>query len=374
MKATQGKDYGDIDEMLSVEEVAVPHLDDDFQPVEKLHPLIQSAIRKDRKTHMILKTLAVALPPGDCRVLSGKTRRFQGPPSFPYIPGGDCCGIVVDPGTNGEYFQKGDVVAARFTAAPRDAMAEYSRVSASVCEKVDTTKVTPEAAAVLASASPAVVLSEYICPNERVLILGAGGGIGSHFCQLARLQGASYICGVSRAPERLLKSPLSCDDAVDYTQENIYESQKYQQEPFDTIIDLACGGWPELVQNHRNKLPSIVKPACLGGRYITITGDRPTFAGRSLLSLMGLFLFKPLWRATWSRIFTRRSLPTFTSAMCLPDTRDSMTKTLKLANEGKLQTVMEGPFPMTTKGVREAFGTLKSRHAKGKVVVKVADL
>ena len=105
MKATQGKDYGDIDEMLSVEEVAVPHLDDDFQPVEKLHPLIQSAIRKDRKTHMILKTLAVALAPGDCRVLSGKTRRFQGPPSFPYIPGGDCCGIVVDPGTNGEYFQ-----------------------------------------------------------------------------------------------------------------------------------------------------------------------------------------------------------------------------------------------------------------------------
>ncbi|CAB9497695.1 furan-3-one reductase [Seminavis robusta] len=377
MKAAQGKNYGDIDEMLSVQEgVAVPKLDDEYNPVGKIHPLIKYATRQDRKTHMIIKTLAVALAPGDCRVLSGKTKTFQGPPSFPYIPGGDVAGIVVETAPDETYFQKGDVVAARFTVAPRDAMAEYARVSTSVCEKVsDTKKISPAAAAALASASPAVCVSDHIRPNERVLILGAGGGVGSHLCQLARYKGASYVCGVSRDTKRLLEAPLSCDDAIDYTKENILDSPTYQKEPFDTIIDLAAGGtWLHLLEGARQNRPSIVKPASQGGRYITITPDAPTFEGRSLFALLWMFLFKPTGRWLWSRLFSRRKMPTFTSAMALPDTREIMTRTLKLAEEGKLQAVIDGPYPLTTEGVCKAFRTLESRHPKGKVVVQVADL
>ena len=74
MKAAQGKELGDIDEMLTVEDISIPNLDD-------LPP-------KKRKKCIIVQTQAVALACGDCRVLSGKTRKFQGPPSFPYIPGG----------------------------------------------------------------------------------------------------------------------------------------------------------------------------------------------------------------------------------------------------------------------------------------------
>lgn len=376
MKAAQGRDYGNIDQVLSVQDnIPVPSLQDDYKPTEKIHPLMQFATKVDRKTHMIIKTLAVALAPGDCRVLSGKTREFQGPPHFPYIPGGDCCGVVVKTNDDDTYFRPGDVVAARFTTAPRDAMAEYARVSVTVCEKVlDTTRISPEAAAALASASPAVVLGDMIRPGERVLILGAGGGLGSHLCQLARMKGASFICGVSETPQRLLKEPLNCDDAVDYTKENIYESRKYQENPFDTIIDLACGGWPHLMKNSRKNLPSIVKPANEGGRYITPTSDKPTFEGRSFTQLLFFFLIQPLWRYVWSRVFTRRRLPTFTKPNCLPGTRDILTRTLSLASDGKLQAVIDGPYPMTTEGVRKAFRTLESRHPKGKVVVKVADL
>jgi NADPH:quinone reductase-like Zn-dependent oxidoreductase len=87
-----------------------------------------------------------------------------------------------------------------------------------------------------------------------------------------------------------------------------------------------------------------------------------------------MFFFKPRWRYIWSRIATRNVLPSFTSAMGLPSSRDVMTRTLNLAQEGKLQAVIDGPYPFTTEGVRKAFRTLESRHAKGKVVVKVADL
>ena len=131
MKAVQVKGYGDeVNDLLEVcDNVPVPSLNDPFEPIEKIHPFIKSATKSDRKTHMIIKTLAVALAPGDSRVMSGKTRFFQGPPSFPYIPGADCCGIVIETMPNETYFQKGDVVAARFTVSPRDAMAEYARVS-----------------------------------------------------------------------------------------------------------------------------------------------------------------------------------------------------------------------------------------------------
>mmetsp|Transcript_3 Transcript_3/g.4 ORF Transcript_3/g.4 Transcript_3/m.4 type:complete len:396 (+) Transcript_3:90-1277(+) len=373
MKAAQAKDYGDVDEMISVQDdVPVPNLQDEIIFEEDIHPMMKKAIQKDSQTHMIVKTLAVALAPGDARVLSGKTRRMQGPPKFPYIVGGDCCGIVVDPG-NSTTFSEGELVAARFTVAPRNALAEYARVSDSVCDKVPP-GLTPEAAAALASASPAVELADVFRPKERVLILGAGGGVGSHLCQLAkRHKHVAYVCGVSSDPQRLLKAPLYCDDAVDYTKESVFEMKKYQEDPFDTIIDLASGGWPALLKHRSSRNKMIVKPASRGGRFITITVDTPEFEG-NFFSMLAIFLFKPLGRKIWSRLpFQRTSVPAFTHTMALPETREIMTKTMRLAKEGEVEAVVDGPYPMTTEGVQKAFHKLKSRHANGKVVIKVAN-
>ena len=394
MRAVQGKYFGDIDEMLSVEEnVAVPNLNEEFNELYKptnpkldtTHPMIKYATKIDRQSHILIKTLAVALAPGDCRVLKGQTRNFQGPPSFPYVPGGDCCGIVVDNSMDKEgYFQIGDVVMARFTVSPRDALGEYARVSSKVCEKVvDTSKVSPVDAAALASASPAVCVADYIREGDkRVLILGGGGGIGSHVCQLAKhTKNVSYLCGTYSTSgggdeQRLKQAPLCYDDVIDYTKENVYELKKYQSEPFDLIIDFACGGWPQLIQNSKLGMPSIVKPASKGGRYITITSDKPTFQTKSILVLLSMFLLKPMWRYVWSRInpFSHHKLPTFTQVNGLPDTRDVLTQTLKLAYDGKLKAVVDGPYPMTTSGVRQAFRKLESRHPHGKVVIQVSDL
>ena len=411
MKAVQCQGFGDKNQVLSVQDkVRIPNLRDIYeQPQLRLHPLIQYATRRDRTTHMLIQTLAVALAPGDARVLSGETRYFQGPPSFPYIPGGDCCGVVVEPAQNNNdtYFQKGDIVAVRFTVVPRDALAQYARVSTTVCEKVDPTRLvevegivgglqnkkkkddddakqnpsskrqlSPQEIATLASASPAVCVSDYIRPGERVLILGAGGGIGSHLCQLVRHAGASFVCGVSQTPQRLLDTPLNCDDAVDYRTENILESIHYQKEPFDTLIDLASiGTWPQLVQRARKHLPNIVKPANQGGRYLTLTSDTPTFTANNLWTLLHLFMFRPLWRTIWSRLnpWSRRSLPTFHQVQGLPNTRDILTRTLDLAYRGQLVAVVDGPYPMTTSGVRQAFEKLQSRHAHGKVVIQVPE-
>ncbi|CAB9523303.1 furan-3-one reductase [Seminavis robusta] len=362
MTAVQGKDYGAIDEMLMVEEgVKVPRLAD--LPAKK------------QASHIVIKTYAVALAPGDCRVLSGMTRELQGPPSFPYVPGGDCCGKVVEMPSGVDLpFELGDVVAARFSDGPRGALGEYAVVGSNICGKVPD-NVSPEEAAALAGSTPSTLIADPIIEGERVLILGAGGGEGSHLCQHVRRKGASFVVGVSEDPDRLLKEPISCDRAINYKTEDVFDMEEFQKDPFDTVIDLAAGAWPRIVERAVQKKPLIVKTASQGGRFWTPTPDTPIFELHGIWAGLSLFLFPSLGRAVSSRMWSRWSLPKFTYTMAIPDTGDVMTRTLQLAKEGKLKAVVDakGPFPFTTEGVRAAFKVQESRHPKGKVVVRVAN-
>ena len=262
----------------------------------------------------------------------------------------------------------GDRVAARFVVGPRDGLAEYALIHQSVCEKIPD-NVSSEEAVALAGACPATVLADRINKGERVLVLGAGGGVGSHVCQMMRERGASYIAGVSSCPDRLLKPPLSYDFAIDYTKEDPFSVQEFKNTPFDVVLDLAGGGWLSLIQNS-----SIVKPASQGGRFLTTTTDTAIFEAHNIFQILQLFLVTPLWRAFKSRTWVRFRLPAYTFAMSLPAERDVMTRTMDLAGKGTLKAVIDsnGPFPFTTEGVRAAFRLKESRHAHGKVVVQVS--
>ena len=362
MKAGRAAHYGPIDEMLSVEEqVSVPRL-------TSLDP-------KRSKNQMLIRTHSVALAPGDVRVLSGKTRELQGPPAVPYIPAGDACGIVVElpeeEDSNGNLpFAVGDRVAVRFCGKNYDALAEYGLVSVNVAAKVPPNLTSIQAAA-LASAAPAKLLAEYAQPGERVLVVGAGGGVGAHLCQWLRAERkVSYLVGVSRAPDRLKEAPISCNAAIDYTQNNVYTMQEYQKDPFDVIIDLAGGGYSELEECNSNGRPLILKA---NGRFVTtVPPSGPTFEIHGIWNLMSVFLFPILWKVMRSRL-PRSSLPKYSFAFALPETRDHLVDTLQAASEGRIKAVLDskGPFPFTTQGIRDAFHLQESRHAQGKVVVMV---
>ena len=364
MRAAQVQDYGDIDEMVSVE---------DNVPV----PCLAELPKKARAKQMIVHTDAVALARGDVRVLSGKTKEIQGPPVLPYIPAGDCCGVVVALPDNDDAkdlpFAVGDRVAVRFDTKNYGALAEYALVSMTVASKVPDNLSSEEAAA-LASAAPATLMADkYIQGGERVLVVGAGGGVGSHLCQLLRLRGASYIAGVSQSPDRLLEPPIMCDAAIDYTKEDVYSMKEYQDEPFDVIFDLAGRVYQQLEENAEHNLPSIVKTGSEGGCFITtVPPAGPVFEGHSIIGIMNVFLFPVLWKVIQSRLWTRRSLPKYSFALALDSDRAHLIKTLELASSQKLKAVIDpkGPFPFTTEGVRSAFRLQESCHPHGKVIVR----
>lgn len=368
MKAAQCTDYtptNSYESVLTVEK-SIPIPKDHMPPAGFKNP-------------MLVKVLSVALAPGDVRVMSGDTRELQGPPSLPYTPGGDVCGIVVEMPKNSNNkeewpFAVGDRIAARFVNKPMGMLGEYALVSPDVCDKVPESISHHGAAALVSSGTVAVVISDYIRNGDRVLIYGAGGGVGSHLCQAVRLKGASYVVGVGKDPTRLKNKPISCDEAVDYTKDDAF-NMKELQGPFDVIIDLVGGIWPKLL-NSKESNKSIVKPANQGGRYLTTTPDSPIFEGHSIWQILKVFLFPALWRATYTRIGLSRSyLPQYSYVMGLPSTAEIVTRTLSLADQGKLVPCIDdsGPFQFTTEGVRDAFSLQASRHAKGKVVIRVSD-
>lgn len=367
MRAVQASDYGDINSVIRVVDHDVPV------------PRLSDLPRKQQKNGMVLRVLAVSLAPGDCRVLSGKTRELQGPPSFPYIPGGDCCGIVVElPERNSNDdlpFRVGDRVAARFVDGPRGALGEYALVSTLVAAKVPDGIASEEAAAAVSS-SPAMALADYIHAGERVLVLGAGGGVGATFCQAVRLRGASSVVGVSRSSDLLLKPPISCDEAVDYTTTDVFSVEEFIQNKFDVIVDLAGGGFGRLEECIRGHESLIVKPGSMGGRFVTtVPTVGPVYEMHSVWEVLKVFLLTGLWKAFTSRTWYRSKLPKYTFALCLSKDRVHAQRSLDLLHSGKIEGVIDekGPFPFTTEGVRSAFQLQESRHAHGKVVVRVAE-
>mmetsp|Transcript_12954 Transcript_12954/g.27367 ORF Transcript_12954/g.27367 Transcript_12954/m.27367 type:complete len:404 (+) Transcript_12954:23-1234(+) len=378
MRAAQITDYGtDLDKLLSIQNnVPTPRLGEDTPPAKFDDP-------------MLLRVLSVALAPGDARVLSGMTRELQGPPSFPYTPGGDVCGIVVAMPDEGEKDKKkksgkekkysfgvGDRVAARFVNKPMGMLGEYALVSPAVCDRVPDNVSSDDAAALVSSGTVAVILADSIQEGDRVLIYGAGGGVGSHLCQAVRLKGASYVAGVGMDAVRLKEKPICCDEAINYEKVSPLDVKEWQDEPFDVMIDLAGGMWPTLREHIKRTKKPVVKPASKGGRFLTVNADQPTFEAHSVWAILKIFLFPALWRAFYTRYsLSRFSMPKYTYAIALPGTSDIATRTFSLAAEKKIVTCLDkrGPFPFTDDGVRDAFRLQRSRHAKGKVVIRVAE-
>lgn len=266
----------------------------------------------------------------------------------------------------------GDFVAARFEEGPRGALGEYACVSTKIADKVPEGISAVDAAA-LVGASPATVLSKRIKEGERVLVMGAGGGMGTTLCQMLRLRGVSYLVALTRSPDKLLAPPLSCDEAIDYTKTDVFSLEKFQREKFDVIVDLAGGGYKRLEDCNE---PLIVKTANEGGRFITtVPPVGPIFEIHSILDAMKIFLFTLLWKATVSRLWTRDKLPAYTFGMSLDEKREPVTEIFALAKSNQLKAVIDpaGPFPFTTEGARAAFRVQESRHPHGKVVVKICD-
>lgn len=285
---------------------------------------------------------------------------------FPYVPGLDVCGEVVDAVPP---FAVGDIIVATWGGAfGAGGLAEYTLVDASMAVRKPDGLSCVDASALANSAGHALnaLKAASVKKGDRVLVLGGSGGVGTALLQLAKAPDfdVSFLAATSSDPSLL--ASLGVDRPINYIQEDWWALQEFKDRPFDVIIDCAEGvsAW-----KHVNIRQSVLKR---GGRFLAVVLNEWDIKANRWWQLFGV-LFPPLGRMLGSMVASLWGGSRYIMYLGGLDGK-TMEDVMRFVRDGSLKTILDksSPFPFSTDGVASAFDLLRSRRAKGKIVVQIA--
>jgi NADPH:quinone reductase-like Zn-dependent oxidoreductase len=137
------------------------------------------------------------------------------------VPGADVAGVVEAVGKDVTRFQPGDEV----FGIGKGAFAEYARAPENKLAPKPANLTFEQAAVVAISGLPALQALRdkgRVEPGEKVLIIGASGGVGTYAVQLAKAFGA-HVTGVCSTTKVDMVRSLGADHVIDYTREDFAE-------------------------------------------------------------------------------------------------------------------------------------------------------
>ena len=153
------------------------------------------------------------------------------------VRGGDLAGRVEAVGRNVTRLRPGDDVFGACDPLRGGSFAEYARTSADRLAPKPANLTFEQAAAVPVSACTALQgLRDggHVQPGQKVLVVGAGGGVGTFAVQLAKAFGAE-VTGVCSTSKVDLVRSIGADDVVDYTRADFADGTRR----YDLILDTA---------------------------------------------------------------------------------------------------------------------------------------
>lgn len=180
--------------------------------------------------------------------------------------------------------------------------------------------------------------------GQRVLVNGAGGGVGAMAVQLARSWGA-HVTAVDHTRKLDLLRTLGADRVVDYTTDDITRGQ----DRYDLVFDV--------VGNH--PFSAYRRVLATDGTYVLIGHDQFGTQGRRWLGSIPK-MFSLMARST---VEPRLPPPTFEAS----NRRRSMTRLHDLLEDGSLTPIVAHTFPLEQPG--DAIALLASGRALGRVVI-----
>jgi NADPH:quinone reductase-like Zn-dependent oxidoreductase len=151
--------------------------------------------------------------------------------------GADIAGRVESVGSEVTRFQPGDDVFGDLSKCGWGGFAEYVSAREDALALKPVTMTFEEAAAVPQAAVMALQSIRgigHVKPGQRVLINGAGGGVGSFAVQMAKSTGA-HVTGVDSARKLKMIRSIGADHVIDYAKEDYTKSG----ERYDLILDTA---------------------------------------------------------------------------------------------------------------------------------------
>jgi NADPH:quinone reductase-like Zn-dependent oxidoreductase len=255
------------------------------------------------------------------------------------ILGADIAGTVEAVGRHVTRFQPGDEVFGDLWDN-WGGFAEYARAHETALEPKPRNSTFEEAAAVPQAgvlALQGLRKAEQLHPGQKVLINGAGGGVGTFAIQLAKLSGTE-VTGVDASHKLDVVRSLGADHVIDYAQEDFTKTGGR----YDLIID--CQGLRSMFDNNRALRP--------GGTYAMVGGSMPRIP-----QLLFLSFFASLTRE--SRKFR----------LVAEGPNKGLADLKGLIEASKLVPVIDRTYPLSkVPAALRYFG--EGRH-KGKIVIAV---
>jgi NADPH:quinone reductase-like Zn-dependent oxidoreductase len=256
------------------------------------------------------------------------------------VLGNDMAGEVEAVGDKVTRFRPGDEVFGDVSGS----YAEYASVSENLLERKPTNLTFEQAAAVPVAGVTALQglrNKGNVQARQKVLIIGAGGGVGTFAVPLAKEFGA-IVTGVCSTTKVDLVQSIGADHVIDYTQEDFTRSgQRY-----DLIFQLAG-----------TRSPSDCRRALTSkGTLVLSSGESP---GR--------------WIGPIGRIVKALVLSPFVSQRLVvfeaKRSKEDLALLKELIEAGKVTPVIDRTYPLS--GVPEAIRYLEEGHARGKVVITI---
>ncbi|WP_371661161.1 NADP-dependent oxidoreductase [Streptomyces sp. NBC_00280] len=217
---------------------------------------------------VLVRVAATSFNPTEAALRAGMLQSFL-PVDLPYTLGWDVSGTVAEIGAGARGFGVGDRVVGWLDSG---GAAEYARAPVAVLVAVpDAVPLVNAAALPLAGLTAWQAVFEHgkVAAGQRVLVNGAGGGIGGFVTQLAKHAGAEVIATAgARSAEAVRRQ--GADHVIDYTAGPVGASL---DGPVDTLLNLV-----HLSPSDAAALAPLVRP---GGRIVSIATpvETPADAG-----------------------------------------------------------------------------------------------
>ncbi len=309
-----------------------------------------------KEDEALVRVYATSLNAADLEVLRGKwSARFAGPLKPRHkILGTDIAGRIEAVGRNVKQFKPGGEIWGDLSfPLGHGTFAEYVCIPENGL-RLKPARMTFEQAAAFPSAavvalqnlrgvgssSPGFLLSDkgQIQPGQKVLINGAGGGVGTFAVQIAKSFGAE-VTGVDSPSKLDMLRSIGADHVIDYTQEDFTKNgQRY-----DLILDVVAS----------RSIFAYKRALSPNGIFVMVGG--------SLTAILQAFLLGPLISMTGSKKMG--------IVMWKPNNKEDLAILEELFAAGQVVPVIDRCYPLSE--VPEALRYVEEGHARGKVVITV---
>ena len=296
-----------------------------------------------------IKATGISFP--DVLIVQGL---YQFKPPFPFSPGSEIAGIVSSVGNGVTKFKEGDRVMGNIGSGGLvEKGAFFETQLMSLPESMDF-KIAAGFSLNYGTTIHGLKQRAELKPNESILILGAGGGLGITAIHVAKAMGAKVIAAVSSEDKLELCKKEGADEGILYLREMDRDAQK----KFSSEIKEISGGGVEVIYDivGGDYSEPALRAIKRHGRYLVVgfTAGIPKMPLNLTLlkecQIIGVF---------WGQF----------AGLDREVNAENFKELFQMHAEGKIKPFISETFPLERAG--EAIKTLADRKVLGKIVVSM---